>query len=139
MLEVTPEITIEARELHFNFALASGPGGQNVNKVASAVQLRFDVKNSPSLPEDVRKRLLALAHQRITTDGILIIEAKQYRTQEDNKQAAIDRLVGLVRRAAEKPKIRQKTRPTLAAQQRRLTEKKRRGEIKRLRKRTSEE
>jgi ribosome-associated protein len=134
ILEVTPQITIDESELEFSFVHASGPGGQNVNKVASAVQLRFDVQNSPSLPEDVRKRLLSIAHNRIISNGILWIEARQHRTQEQNRQEAINRLIHWVRRAAEKPKVRKKTRPTLASQQRRLAEKRRRGEIKRLRK-----
>jgi ribosome-associated protein len=132
-IEATQEIVIAESELEFDFVRASGPGGQNVNKVASAAQLRFDVVNSPSLPDEVRSRLLHLARNRITEDGILVIEAKRYRTQEQNRQDAIDRLVTLIRRATEKPKIRKKTKPTLESQRRRLEGKKRRGEVKRLR------
>jgi ribosome-associated protein len=132
-IEITPSIILPESELGFTFIRSSGPGGQNVNKVATATQLRFDVLHSPSLPEEVRLRLLKLAKNRISEDGILIIEAKTYRTQEQNRQDAIDRLVNLIRRATEKPKIRKQTRPTLASKQRRLEQKRRRGEIKRLR------
>jgi ribosome-associated protein len=112
---------------------ASGPGGQNVNKVASAAQLRFDAKHSAALPEDVRQRLLRLAGKRINEGGILVIEAKRYRSQERNRKDAIDRLVNLIRKAAAKPKSRKKTKPTEASKRRRLEEKRRRSEIKRLR------
>jgi ribosome-associated protein len=104
-----------------------------VNKVSTAAQLRFDVAHSASLPEEVRQRLLRLAGKRITTDGILVIEASQFRTQEENRQAAIQRLVQLVRRAAEKPRVRKKTHPGLASKLRRLEKKHRRSEVKRMR------
>lgn len=113
---------------------ASGPGGQNVNKVSSAVQLRFDVAGSPSLPADVRARLIRLGGSRITEDGILIIDARRFRSQERNRQDGIDRLVALLRRAAQKPKLRRKTRPPLASKQRRLETKRRVSATKRLRK-----
>ena len=133
MIEVNDRVTIDEAELQFDFIRSSGPGGQNVNKVSSGVQLRYDVKNSPSLPEEVRKRLMQMAHNRITQDGILIVEAKQYRTQEQNRQAAIERLVELIRQASKKPKIRKRTRPSKAAKRKRLEAKRRRGQIKRLR------
>ena len=133
MIQITTAISINKRELHLNFIRASGPGGQNVNKVATAVQVRFDVVNSPSLPEDVRERLIHLAGRRITEDGILIINARRYRTQERNRQDGIGRLVELIRKAAEKPKFRRKTRPTPASRRSRMKDKRRRGDAKRLR------
>jgi len=104
MIQVTPTIAINENELVEEFIRASGPGGQNVNKVSSAVQLRFDVANSRSLPEEVRRRLITLASNRITEDGILIIDARQFRTQGRNRENAIDRLVELIRKAAQRPK-----------------------------------
>ena len=133
MIRVTRTIAIDESEIEFEFIRASGPGGQNVNKVATAVQLRFDVAHSPSLPDGVRERLLHLAGSRVTKDGVLIVEARRFRTQEQNKQDAIDRLVELARRAAKKPRVRRKTRPTLESQRRRLEAKRRRSEKKRLR------
>jgi len=109
-----------------------------MNKLATAVQLRFDVRGSPSLPDDVRLRLERLAGKRLSEDGILIIDAHRYRTQEHNRQDAIDRLVALIRRATEKPKPRKKTRPTAESRQKRLEEKRRRGEIKSLRRKVAE-
>jgi ribosome-associated protein len=133
MIQVNEAIAIDEEELQLDFVRASGPGGQNVNKVSTAVQLRFNVRDSGSLPDEVKRRLARLAGRRMTEEGILILEAKQHRTQEQNRQEAIDRLVELVRRAAEKPKVRKRTRPTAESQRRRLEAKRRRGEIKRLR------
>lgn len=133
MLPITPTLAIDESELHFDFIRAAGPGGQNVNKVSSAVQLRFNIQESPSLPEDVRQRLLKLAGRRVNQAGELVIRAAQYRTQEQNRFAALDRLVELLRQAAEKPRARKATRPTITAKARRLASKKQHGEIKRLR------
>ncbi|MDZ4246380.1 MAG: alternative ribosome rescue aminoacyl-tRNA hydrolase ArfB [Dehalococcoidia bacterium] len=133
MINITPSITIDEKEIQQEFIRSTGPGGQNVNKVATAVQLRFDVANSPSLPEEVRRRLFSLGKKRITVEGILIIEARRYRTQGANRLDAVERLVELIRKAAEKPRIRRKTRPTLASKERRLESKKRRGDTKRFR------
>ena len=135
MIAVTPSLSIDDNEIQFRFVRASGPGGQNVNKVSTAVQVRFDVGNSSSLPVDVRMRLIRLAGNRINQAGILIIEARRFRTQEQNREEAVARLVGLVRGAAEKPKTRKKTKPTRASQERRIAGKKRRGETKELRRR----
>ena len=133
MIQITHTITIDESEIQEYFVRASGPGGQNVNKVATTVQLRFDVANSRSLPEEVRKRLISLASNRITTDGILIIEARRFRTQGRNREDATDRLVELIRNAARRPKIRRKTRPTLASKVHRLESKRRSAESKRIR------
>jgi ribosome-associated protein len=132
MLEITPSLQIDERELQIDFIRASGPGGQNVNKVATAVQLRFDVRTS-SLPEEVKARLIHLAGKRITSEGILLIEAKRFRTQEQNREDAIQRFVELVRKSLVKPKARRKTKPSAASREKRLKEKKRKGEIKKLR------
>ncbi len=133
MIHITPTMAIDESEIQQRFVRASGPGGQNVNKVATAGQLRFDAGNSPSLPDDVRERLIRLAGRRITAEGVLIIDARQFRTQERNRQDAIDRLVELIRKAAEKPKSRRRTRPTLGSKTRRLEAKRHLGEIKRRR------
>jgi len=121
------------RELQLEYIRSSGPGGQNVNKVATAVQLRFDVVNSSSLAGDVKTRLIKLAGKRMTDSGVLIIEANRFRTQKKNREDAIERLYELVRKAAEKPKLRHKTRPTKASKEERLKGKKKRGEIKKIR------
>ena len=131
MIYATPNIQIPEDELREEFVRASGPGGQNVNKVATAVQLRFDVANSPSLPDDVRERLVRLAGRRVTDDGVLIIDARRYRTQKRNRDDARDRLAALIRRAATKPRKRRKTRPSRASRERRLQAKRQRGETKR--------
>ena len=133
MIHITRTITIDESEIQECFVRASGPGGQNINKVATAVQLRFDAANSRSLPEEVRKRLISLAGNRITEDGILIIDARRFRTQGRNREDAIDRLAELIRNAAQRPKIRRKTRPTLASKIRRLESKRRIAESKRTR------
>ncbi|MDP2856201.1 MAG: alternative ribosome rescue aminoacyl-tRNA hydrolase ArfB [bacterium] len=133
MIQITRTITIEESEIREYFVRASGPGGQNVNKVATTVQLRFDVANSRSLPEEVRKRLISLAGNRVTEDGILIIDARRFRTQGRNREDATDRLVKLIRSAAQRPKIRRKTRPTLTSKIRRLESKRRGAESKRVR------
>ena len=131
MIRITRSISIDESELQESFVRASGPGGQNVNKVASAVQLRFDVANSPSLPDDVRERLAALAGRRLTNDGVLIISADRFRTQERNRADAQERLVELIRQAAVRPVKRIATKPSKAAKARRVDTKKRRGDIKR--------
>jgi len=133
MIEITPSIAIDPREITENFIRASGPGGQNVNKVATAVQLRFDVRASPSLPEAVRARAERLAGQRLTKDGVLVITADRFRSQERNREDALARLVELLRAAAQRPAPRRPTRPGLGAKRRRLDEKTRRGAIKKLR------
>ena len=132
MIQITPAFAIDENELQFVFIRSSGPGGQNVNKVATAVQLRFDVSTS-SLPEEVKARLRHVAGNRITTEGELLIEAKKYRTQEQNREDALNRLVDLLQRAFQKPKRRTKTRPTAASREKRLKQKKVRGEVKKIR------
>lgn len=136
MIRITPTIAIPDREIEERFIRAAGPGGQNVNKVATAVQLRFDVARSASLPAAVRDRLQGLAGRRMTSDGVLVIDARRYRTQERNRQDALDRLVTLIQKAAQPPKPRKVTRPTLASKRRRLEDKRQRGEIKRARRPT---
>ena len=133
MPPITPAIEIPEAELEEHFIRASGPGGQNVNKVASAVELRFDARRSPSLPDAVRERLLRLAGQRATKDGVIVIRAERFRTQERNRADARDRLARLIARACVVPKARVKTRPTRASVKRRLEAKARRGSLKRTR------
>jgi ribosome-associated protein len=133
MLRITPDIALDDSELEEQFVRASGPGGQNVNKVSTAVQLRFNVLASPSLPDDVRMRLVILAGNRITADGDLIITAQRYRTQAQNRADVREKLAALIRAATHRPKPRRKTRPSAASRRRRLETKRRRGETKRSR------
>ena len=132
-IRITPQLGIEENEIRFDFIRASGPGGQKVNKSSTAVQLRFDVLHSPSLPEEVRRRLIALSGKRLSEEGVLVVEAKRFRSQERNRQDAVDRLVALVRRATVKPRRRHSTRPSAAAHERRLHEKKQRSTLKKQR------
>ncbi len=135
MLRVTDSIAIDESEFSESFVRASGPGGQNVNKVSSAVQLRFDARRSPSLPNDVAVRLMRLAGSRLTKEGVIVIIAQQYRDQGRNREDARERLIDLIRRAAVKPKPRRPTKMPKAAKRARVHEKKRRGSIKSLRQR----
>jgi ribosome-associated protein len=133
MLQITPNLSISEDELIVTFIRASGPGGQNINKVATAVQLRFNVLKSPSLTEEVKTRLAKLAGSKMTKDGELVIEAKRFRVQEQNRADAELRLMALIRKALVRPKRRRPTRPTAASQARRIDAKKRKGKIKHLR------
>jgi ribosome-associated protein len=132
-VQITPALSISDDELTFTFIRASGPGGQNVNKVATAVQLRFDVGNSPSLPVEVKERLTKTAGAHMTQDGVLIIEARHYRTQEQNRADAEIRLKALLEKALRQPKIRHPTKPSLHARAKRIESKKKRGAVKRQR------
>jgi ribosome-associated protein len=133
MLYVNPHIQIEEQELQESFIRSSGPGGQNVNKVATAVQLRFNAGHSPAVSDEIKIRLKRLAGRRMTAEGVIIIEARRYREQEKNRADARERLAGLIRRAIEKPKARRKTRPSLSSIQRRVEGKKKRGSVKKTR------
>ena len=132
-MEITPSLFISDNELYFNFVRSSGPGGQNVNKLATSVQLRFDVRNSPSLHAELKERLIKLAGTRMTQDGVLVIEAKRYRTQEQNRADAVQRLKVLLEKAAHRPRVRHATRPSLAARAKRVDSKKKRGIVKKQR------
>lgn len=131
MLQITPTIRIDESELDERFVRASGPGGQNVNKVATAVELRFDVARSAAIDDEMRERLRTIAGTRLTSKGVLVIDARRHRTQAENRQDARDRLVALLRRAAVRPKRRRKTRPTAGSVQRRMASKRLRSETKR--------
>jgi ribosome-associated protein len=133
MIRINAWIELDEREIQEDFVRASGPGGQNVNKVSTAVQLRFDVARSPSLPTPVRQRLIALAGRRLTQDGVLILSAERYRSQRRNRDDALQRLIELIREACEVETPRRPTRPTLASKKRRLESKQLRGETKKLR------
>ena len=130
MIQINQNIVLDENEIQEEFVRSSGPGGQNVNRVSTAVQLRFDIVNSASLPEDVRRRLLRLGGSRVTRDGVLIIDARRFRTQEQNRRDARERLINLVRKAAEKPKPRRRSKPTAASKRKRIEAKRRRSRIK---------
>jgi len=131
MIEITRTIHLSDDEIEVQFIRSSGPGGQNVNKVATAAQLRFDAAGSPSLSAEVKQRLLKLAGNRATTEGVIVIDARRHRTQERNRQDALDRLIDLIKQAAVRPKPRRATRPTRASSRRRVDDKKKRGAVKR--------
>jgi ribosome-associated protein len=133
MIEISPTLSIDEREIQLTFVRAEGPGGQNVNKVSTVVQLRFDAFHSPSLPPHVRDRLKAIAGSRMTQDGVLIITGRRFRTQIQNRQDALDQLADLLRRAEIRPKVHLKTKPTLGSKLRRREDKRQQGQKKRLR------
>ncbi len=139
MLSVTKDIHIPDEEVTLSFIRSSGPGGQNVNKVSTAVQLRFDISNSPSLADEIKRRLLTIAGNRVTSDGVLVIDARNCRTQLRNKEDAVNRLVELIRQATIKPKRRVPSKPTIGSRERRLTRKRQRGELKQSRKQAEED
>lgn len=130
MIQVTPSIAIDESEIEESFVRASGPGGQHVNKVASAVQLKFDARRSPGLPNDVAIRLMKLAGSRLTQDGVIVIVAQSQRSQKRNREEALERLLGMIREAAVRPQVRRATKPTKASKERRLVSKDKRSAIK---------
>ncbi|MCG6122595.1 MAG: aminoacyl-tRNA hydrolase [Microvirga sp.] len=133
MIQITPFIALHEDEIDETFVRAAGPGGQNVNKVATAVQLRFDMRASPSMSDEVKERLAVIAGQRLTKDGVIVISAQSHRTQERNREDALARLVEMIRRAAVRPRPRRPTRPTLGSKKRRLASKTKHGETKAMR------
>ena len=133
MLEINADITIKTAEIRFDFVRSSGPGGQNVNKVASAAQLRFDIRNSTSIPDEIKPRLIKLAGKRVNSEAVLLIDARTSRSQSQNRAEALERLKSLILKALHKPKPRRKTRPTAASKEKRLRSKKIRSNLKRLR------
>jgi len=137
-IQITEKIKLEPGEITYDFIRASGPGGQKVNKTSSAVQLRFDVGASSALPDEVRQRLIRLAGNRLTTNQVLVIEAKRFRSQDDNRRDAIERLIQLIRKAAQTPVRRRKTKPSKASVERRLNKKRQRSQVKRQRRVRSE-
>jgi ribosome-associated protein len=139
MIEITHTVALDPREIEETFLRASGPGGQRVNKVSTAVQLRFDLRGSPSLPAELRSRAERLAGRRLTKEGVLVITAARFRSQEQNRADALARLVDLLQRAARPPARRKATRPSLGAKRRRLEDKTRRGALKKQRRAKPEE
>ena len=133
MIEISHGLSINEKEFHYDFIRASGPGGQNVNKVSTAVQLRFDIKNSSSLPSDIRERLLKISGKRLTSEGIMIIASQRFRSQEQNRKDAVNKLIEIIRKASAKPKKRKKSSPSTASIKNRIISKKQRGSIKSLR------
>jgi ribosome-associated protein len=133
MIIISREISIDEKEIDVDFIRSSGPGGQNINKVSTAVQLRFNIPQSPTLPEEVKNRLAELAGTRLSEKGEIIIEAKRFRTQSKNREDAIRRLIALITQAAQKPKVRKKTKPSVSASAARVSDKKKRGSLKKIR------
>lgn len=136
-IQVTPQLAIDENEIRWVFARSSGPGGQHVNKASTAAQLRFDVLNSPSLPDDLRTRLLRMAGNMINDDGVLVINARRFRSQFRNRQDALDRLIDVIREATIPRKTRRRTKPTAASRRRRLQAKRRRSDLKRMRRKVT--